>query len=128
VTLVVDASAILAVLLGEDDSDTYRAALGLSDQIWISPVNWWEVQARLRVVLPAQLADVAEAWRTAQQIEIAPISEAQTRIAIEALSRFRSRPARLNLGDCFAYALAKSKDAPLLFKGNDFLATDVKRV
>lgn len=48
-------------------------------------------------------------------------------MAIEARRRYRGRTARLNLGDCFAYALAKELDAVLLFKGNDFLETDVKR-
>jgi ribonuclease VapC len=61
-------------------------------------------------------------------IRIVPVDQAQARIAREAFRRFgkgRHR-AMLNFGDCFVYALAKALDAPLLFKGNDFVLTDVK--
>lgn len=62
-------------------------------------------------------------------IEIREWGEAEGRIAIDAFARFgRGRhPAKLNYGDCMAYALARSLDAPLLFKGGDFAATDVRR-
>ena len=63
------------------------------------------------------------------QIAIEPVSEAQARIARQAYRDFgktRGHPAKLNFGDCFSYALAKSKGEPLLFKGRDFSWTDVK--
>jgi ribonuclease VapC len=62
------------------------------------------------------------------EICVLPVDLSQTESAIDARKRYGGRPARLNLGDCFAYALAREKDAVLLFKGNDFLATDVKRL
>jgi ribonuclease VapC len=61
-------------------------------------------------------------------IAIEPVTLAQARIAREAYRDFgkgSGHPARLNLGDCFAYALAKEKDEPLLFKGQDFAHTDI---
>jgi len=65
------------------------------------------------------------------RIVIEPVTEAQARIAREAFRDFgrgSGHPAKLNFGDCFAYALAKTQREPLLFKGNDFTATDVLRV
>jgi ribonuclease VapC len=62
------------------------------------------------------------------QIAIEPVTERQARIAREAYRDFgkgSGHPARLNFGDCFAYALAKDKNEPLLFKGTDFAETDV---
>ena len=63
------------------------------------------------------------------QVAIAPVTEAQDRIARRAYADFgkaSGHPAKLNFGDCFAYALAKAKREPLLFKGDDFAATDVR--
>lgn len=62
---------------------------------------------------------------------IVPLDEAQARHASRAFARFgrgSGHPARLNYGDCFAYALAITRDEPLLFKGDDFIHTDVRRV
>jgi ribonuclease VapC len=60
-------------------------------------------------------------------IEIVPISQALTHAAVDAFDRFGKgrHPARLNLADCFSYALAKSRELPLLFKGDDFSNTDL---
>jgi ribonuclease VapC len=69
-------------------------------------------------------------WLIDNQIEIAPFDEAQVRAAAVAFDRYgkgMDPKARLNLADCAAYALAKSMNAPLLFKGNDFTDTDVLR-
>jgi ribonuclease VapC len=63
------------------------------------------------------------------QITVEPVTEAQARIAREAYRDFgkaSGHPARLNFGDCFAYALAKVTGEPLLFKGDDFARTDIK--
>ncbi len=65
----------------------------------------------------------------AAQIAIEPVTEAQARVARQAYRDFgktSGHPAKLNFGDCFSYALAKSKGEPLLFKGQDFSRTDVK--
>ena len=64
------------------------------------------------------------------RLTIAPFDEAQAALAFEAYRRYGKgyHSARLNLGDCAAYALARNLDAPLLFKGNDFSQTDIRRV
>ncbi len=64
------------------------------------------------------------------RVEIVPFTFEQAQLALEAFKRYgkgRGKPAVLNYGDCFVYALARELDAPLLFKGDDFALTDVKR-
>ncbi len=89
-------------------------------------MNWWEVMVRVRTVMGEAGELLAQNLMSAKGIEIALIGPKDALAAFEAFKRYRGRPARLNMGDCFAYALAKQKDMPLLFKGNDFAATDVK--
>jgi len=67
---------------------------------------------------------------TAIRVTIEPVTRGQITLARQAYRDYGKgrHPAGLNYGDCFAYALAKSLDAPLLFKGNDFAQTDIKTV
>ena len=72
---------------------------------------------------------MAQALLAQTELVVVPFDNQHVSLAIEAFLHFgrsRNHPARLNYGDCMAYALAKSLDAPLLFKGNDFSQTDVK--
>ena len=59
-------------------------------------------------------------------VEIVPVTAGQARVAREAYRRFGNHPAKLNFGDCFAYALAKERDLPILFKGHHFARTDLR--
>lgn len=119
--IVVDASALLAVLLGEPDADDLTA-----DQAWISPVNWWEVQVRMR----SRYGEAGQlkwaAWMNDLGLVVEPTTLDQATFALDAFTRYHGRPSRLNMGDCFAYALAQSKEAPLLLKGEDFKRTDIR--
>ena len=126
-TIAVDASALLAILLNEPDADQYEAKLMSAATLWISPVNWWEVQAIMLVRHGAAGEAKSSAWMDRIGIAVAPVTLAEAQIACAAFVKYRGRPARLNMGDCFAYALAQSKGVPLLYKGNDFKQTDVKR-
>jgi ribonuclease VapC len=127
--MVIDASALIAILAGEPDAEIYNRALVRDAARVICPVNWLEVamvlnsrDAEARAELDAYVARAA--------IEIVPVDAEQMRLAEHAWKSFgkgRHR-ARLNLGDCFAYALAKSSGEPLLFKGDDFRHTDVTPV
>lgn len=77
------------------------------------------------------ISGTLDAWLEAWGIEIAPLTVEQARIAREAYRRFgrgSGHPARLNLGDCFAYALARDLGEPFLFKGADFALTDIELV
>jgi ribonuclease VapC len=125
VRLAADASAILAILLGESDADYYVSRLFEAGDARISPVNWWEVQVRIRSLRGAAAEAEAAVWMEASGLRVEPVTLPQARIAAEAFARYKGRPARLNLGDCFAYALARSMDAPLLCKGGEFSQTDI---
>ena len=123
--IAVDASAVLAIHLGELERAEFTAKI-LRSQSAISPVNLWEVLVR------ADAIDGEAGRRKAEQlvewlgIEAAPIDMETTRLAVDAFARYGKRtPAKLNLGDCFAYALAKQRDTPLLYKGDDFAKTDI---
>jgi len=124
--IVADASALLAILLGEPDAEEYLAKLLVAGTVWISPVNWWEVQVQMRSRYGAAGEASTVRWMTQLGIVTEPITGKHAEVALNAYARYRGRPAKLNMGDCFAYALAHVKEAPLLFKGNDFARTDLK--
>jgi len=126
--MVVDSSALLAILLGEPEGEALAAALAAAPTAVLSAPNWLEsmivISARLGgpgAAALTQLLDVA-------QVQLLPADEALCRIAFDAWRRFgkRRQPAGLNYGDCFAYALAAQRGDALLFKGDDFSRTDVQ--
>jgi len=124
--MIVDASAVLAVLLREADGPDFMRAFSQERELSISPVNYVEACARLmgRNENPDQVDELMEL----ANIRLVEVSVEQTKFAREAYQRFGkgNHPAKLNLGDCFAYALSKARDEPLLFKGDDFLKTDIE--
>jgi len=124
--IVADASAILAILLDEADRDYFMERLTNAVLVLMSPVNAWEVLARAHGSDGQMGVARAEAVIASFNVEIVPIDAELARRAVDAFVRFGKRaPAKLNMGDCFAYALARSRSAPLLFKGDDFRKTDV---
>lgn len=125
--MVVDASALLAILLKEDDADVFETALANADGGVISAVNYWETLVRAEKVFgPGAERRVAQLLEGAE-ISIVPADARSAERAAVCFSRFHGRPGgRLNLGDCFAYALAEREGGGLLFKGDDFPRTDVK--
>jgi ribonuclease VapC len=126
--VIIDTSALLAILRAEPDALEYAQALAGASIRRISAANYLEAAG----VIDAGHDPVAsrrfdELLRELQCV-IEPVTEAQTRVAREAYRDFgrgTSHPAKLNFGDCFAYALAKALNEPLLFKDNDFKYTDV---
>lgn len=124
--IVADASAILAILLEEPDRQHFVDQLTNATQIVMSPVNYWEVLSRAFATDGQTGFERAEGVIQGFGIDIVPIDADTARIAADAFARFGKRtPAALNLGDCFAYALAKQRTAPLLYKGGDFAKTDI---
>ena len=127
--IIVDASALVAVLLREPEDMAFRQAMASASDLRLSPVGYWEAATRLRSLRGD--AGVVDLDRVIARfgIQIAPATVTTAMIAAGAERDFGKRtPARLNLGDCFAYALAKETSSPLLFKGDDFLRTDLSRV
>ncbi len=127
--MVVDASAILAIILKEEDGFAFREALSKSRRSVMSPVNYWEVLVRAQTLRGVEGAATVETTLHEFDIDLVTIDAQMARDAAQAFAKFGRRSAGgLNLGDCFAYALAQSEDDGLLYKGNDFPKTDVKSV
>jgi ribonuclease VapC len=127
--IVVDSSALIAILEEEPEAERFLTLLRDTTRRIASAVTIYETG----VVMGTRRGRKSEAELMAliEQlgIEIVPFAEPQIAAALEAYGRYGKGihpKARLNLGDCVAYALAKTMNAPLLFKGNDFAATDVQ--
>ena len=126
--MILDASAVIAILRDEPEAALFAKTIQNSTHRRVSAVNYVEAAA----VIDASGDPVAsrrfdELLEEAEVI-IEPVTETQARLARQAYRDFgkgSGHPAKLNFGDCFAYALAKSKREPLLFKGEDFSHTDV---
>jgi ribonuclease VapC len=128
VKIVVDSSVVIAILRHESDAEAWLGQLASASGLCISAVNALETRIVLEMgkrLDPACFDDLLSRWK----IETAPFDEVLSDLAFEAYRRFGkgNHPARLNMGDCAAYALAKSRGWPLLFKGDDFTQTDVER-
>ncbi len=114
----------------EEDGPALSARLDQTDTIRTSPISIYEAVFGLARELDISVVDAGEAvdnFIKSSQTGIIPITAEIGRAAITAFERFgRGRhPARLNMGDCFAYACARSLDVPLFFKGDDFAQTDI---
>jgi ribonuclease VapC len=126
--MIVDTSAVVALLKEEEDAPRFLRALAISAQPnRMSAANYLEaaivVDANRNPLLSRRLDDLVQ-----MEIVVEPVDREQAEIARAAYRDFgrgSGHPAGLNFGDCFAYALAKARREPLLFKGDDFSHTDV---
>lgn len=129
--MFVDASAIVAILTREPDADALADVLEGARAPITSPIAVFEAvlglcRKRYASVEEAE-ADV-HAFLSVATIRSVPITPEQAGAALSAYARYgkgRGHPAQLNLGDCFAYAVARNYQVPLLFKGDDFSKTDI---
>jgi len=125
--ITVDASAVLAIIMKEPDGPAFAECLAVAGGGVMSAVNFWEVMVRAEVDGGAAGRSKAEQLFHELNIVVAPADAGLAKAAADAFARYgRKTPANLNLGDCFAYALAAEQGEGLLFKGNDFPRTDVK--
>ena len=124
--MVIDASALVAILRLEPEREVFSRVIARAPVRRMSPVNWLEAAIRAEHAGPHSVAAL-DTYVAAADISITPVDQFQMRIAHIAWRDFGKghHPARLNLGDCFAYALAKQTGEPLLFKGGDFGRTDI---
>ena len=124
--MIVDSSAVMTILLDEPDTERFATCIAAAAQRRIAMVSVIETTAVALRRLGMNLGDVLQFLADAGIVPTA-LDDRQMRFAGEALERFgRGRhPAELNFGDCFSYALAKSLNEPLLFKGHDFSETDI---
>jgi ribonuclease VapC len=127
--MFLDASALVAIMVPEPDGDEIAARLEVADRVVVSPLVIWEsvvAMARIRRS-PVEVAQHSvDNFLIGVGAEIMPIDAAVGDAAIVAFARFGKgrHPAALNMGDCFAYACARSRGLPMLCKGDDFAQTD----
>jgi ribonuclease VapC len=125
--IVVDTSAIIAIARHEPEEPIFIDILDRSANTIMSAVSFLE--AHMVLVGRRSRADLkaVDSTVSALGIEIVDVTRDQTALAINGFVAYGKgrHPAHLNLADCFTYALAKSRDAPLLFKGEDFIQTDI---
>lgn len=125
--MVVDSSAVLAILFKEPERDAFAAALAAASPRLMSSVNVLEAA----VVVSSRKGPVGarefDLFLHHGELEVVPFTPDHLRLAREAYERYGKgrHPAGLNLGDCCAYALARHTGEPLLFKGQDFRRTDI---
>ena len=129
--MIIDTSALIAILRDEDDAASYARAIADATERHVSAVNFVETA----VVIDASRDPIAsrrfDDFIKEANISVKPVTEDQAQIARYAYRDFgrgSGHPAKLNFGDCFAYALAKTLGEPLLFKGGDFVHTDIVSV
>ncbi len=126
--MIVDSSAVLAVLFRESDADRYGLALAEVAPCRMSLANFLETAIVLESRNGTAAGQQLDALLEDAQIELVPVTPEQAHAARRAWRRFGkgNHPAALNFGDCFAYALAEITGEPLLFKGRDFALTDIE--
>ena len=126
--MILDTSAILAVLLDEPDAHRYRRAITEAPACRISAATFLETAIVVEGKGGIRAAHEFDRLMDLMQIEIVPVTREQAVAARDAWRCFGkgNHPAGLNLGDCFVYALARTAGEPVLFKGKDFALTDLE--
>jgi len=128
--MIVDTSALVAVLLGEPERDRFIRLIADAEDPLISAATLVEAS----IVMQSRTGDEGtvglDRLLAVSGVRCVAVDDEQALLAREAFRRFGKgrSPAGLNFGDCFAYALARLMDRPLLFKGDDFTQTDVEAV
>ena len=125
--IVVDASALVAIAQAEPEEVAFLAVLEGANRAQLSPINYVETGLILarRGIIPDQPR--LDRWLASVNVSVSDDVDLGSP-ALDAYLRYGKgfHPARLNLADCFAYALAKQLDLPLLYKGDDFAKTDIR--
>ena len=126
--MILDTSAVLAILFGEEDADQFDVAIASAERRRMSAGNLLETAIVLEGRRGAAAEHVLDSYLRVAEIDVEPVTVAHAQAARRAWRRFGkgNHPAGLNYGDCFAYALAEASGEPLLFKGGDFALTDIE--
>lgn len=127
--MIVDTSALIAIATGEPEAEDFVRRISVASPRRLSSASYLEsgivLDGRRNPILTRDLDALLERF----DMTVEPVTVEQARIARQAYRDFgrgSGHPARLNFGDCFSYALAKDTDEELLFKGDDFIHTDVQ--
>jgi ribonuclease VapC len=128
--VIIDSSAVLAILFDEDDAPDYAREIDAAEAPRMSAANWLETAIRVDRSGDPIASNAFDDFVREAELIIEPVTETQVQIARKAYRAYgkgTGHPAKLNFGDCFAYALARDTGERLLFKGDDFSKTDVDR-
>jgi ribonuclease VapC len=127
--MIVDSSAMIAILTDEPDGPALSRVLDGPQIVRLSAASYLEtsivLDKRRDTVMSVKIDDLIESAR----ITLEPVTVEQARIARQAYRDYgkgSGHPANLNFGDCFSYALARDKREPILYKGDDFVHTDLQ--
>jgi ribonuclease VapC len=129
--IVLDTSAVVAVIRLESDAERIAACIVGADVVMFSAASLVETSIVLgdkRLGGPAAGDKLLDEFLTREHVVVEPVTVEQAQLARIAFRRYgkgTGQGAALNFGDCFSYALAKSLDVPLLYKGGDFAKTDI---
>ena len=129
--MIIDTSAIVAVLRGEHGAKAYAAMIESAPIARISAATYVELGVVIDGLRDPVMSGSLDPFLVSMVIVVESLTVSQARIARAAYQRFgkgSGHPARLNMGDCFSYALARDLDEPLLFKGDAFKLTDIEVV
>jgi ribonuclease VapC len=129
--VIVDASAILAVYLKEDDAEHFARLMLNAEALFMSAPCYVELCLAAASKHGAEAVDDIDAQLALWGVEIITLDQHAAKLAVSAFLRYgegRGHPAQLNFGDSISYAMSKTEAMPLLFKGDDFSHTDVERV
>ncbi len=126
--MVLDTSALIAILAGEPESVDFIRLLSDADDPLISAATLLEASIVMQARTGRKGVEDLDRLLQAAGARWVAVDDHQALVAREAWARYGKgrAPAGLNYGDCFSYALAKTHDRPLLFKGDDFVRTDVR--
>ena len=125
--MIIDSSALVAILFGEPDAASFSRALMDEQHVRVSAATVLETA----LVVSPDLGPELDTMIAGLGLEVTPFDAehlAAARTAMETYGRGRGNRAQLNFGDCFSYALAKVSGEPLLYKGDDFTHTDITPV
>ena len=127
--MIVDASALVAIVFQEPESDRFAEAIATAARARIA------APTLLETAIVVERSERPHEWKALDRLvaalglEIEPFTDDHTEIARDAYRRYgkgHGHPAQLNFGDCFSYALAKVTGEPLLYTGDDFVHTDIR--
>lgn len=127
--MIIDSSALVAILTMEPEARAFTRAIKRAAIRRVSAASYVEAAAVIDGRRDPVLSSALDRLISIMKIEVVAFTATQAAIAREAYQRFgrgSGHPARLNMGDCFSYALARDLGEPLLFKGSDFALTDIE--
>ena len=126
--MIIDSSAVVEILLDQPDAQRFVDAISGAERCRMSTATFLEMAIVLEGRGGAAAARQLDQFMERSAIELVPVTVEQAEAARDAWRRFGkgNHPARLNFGDCFAYALAATTGEPLLCKGKDFALTDIE--